>query len=211
MYMLSFIEKEIAIETSQNYFAGTAGKLLFKILSNYLANTSELNSELKDLDDAIFSDEAKLKEYSKTIISYMVDVEHEVASTRTYTTGELSKFFGVSITSINNWIKEKRLIGLKEKEKNKQSRISENTLWKSPNGELIPIKEIVEMYNKQNVRTVSKQEEIDILMAEIKFFEDKYDGNYKETLGIKKDRNNEEEIDRVEWSYLLRRIKEYNV
>lgn len=205
--MLSLLEKEIAIESSQNYFNGTKGKLLFKVISNYLANTSDLGNQLKDLDDTIFYDKEKLEEYSRVIISYMADVTPKSKPTKIYTTGELSKFFGVSITTINNWIHEERLIGLEAKEKYKQSRISENTLWKSPNGELIPVKEVVKMYNQHNIADVSKKEEEEILMSEVRFFENKYNGTYEETLENKENITYEEQKDRSEWLYLIRRME----
>lgn len=157
--VLSEIEKEMAIEFSQNYFSGTQGKLLFKIILNYLENTSELREELKNINESIFSDECKMQTYSKFMIEYMADVAMKHKSNITYTTGQLARIFGVSITTINNWIHEGRFIGVEFKEKNKQSGISEYTLWKSSNGEQISIKEIAEMYKKQNTQDISKEDE----------------------------------------------------
>ncbi|WP_326909884.1 helix-turn-helix domain-containing protein [Sedimentibacter sp. MB31-C6] len=205
--MLSVIEKEIAIESSQNYFSGTQGKLLFKIISNYLENTSELRDKLKDINESIFSDEYKMQTYSKIIIEYMADVAMKPKSNITYTTGQLARIFGVSITTINNWIREGRFVGVESKEKNKQSRISENTLWESSNGEQILIKEITELYEKHKVENVSKEEEQKILKDEIEFFENKYNGKYNETLLNKKDKTEEELLDESEWKYLLKRVK----
>lgn len=205
--MLSTIEKEIAVESSQNYFRGTQGKLLFKIISNYLENTSELRDELKNINESIFSDEYKMQTYSKIMIEYMADVAMKPKSNITYTTGQLARIFGVSITTINNWIREGRFVGVSTKEKNKQSRISENTLWESSNGEQILIKEIANMYKKNNIESVSKEEEQKILKDEIKFFENKYNGNYNETLLIKKDKTEEELLDESEWKYLLKRVQ----
>lgn len=205
--MLSVIEKEIAIESSQNYFSGTHGRLLFKIISNYLENTSELREELKNINESIFSDEHKMQTYSKIMIEYMADVAMKPKSNITYTTGQLARIFGVSITTINNWIREGRFVGVESKEKNKQSRISENTLWESSNGEQILIKEITELYKKHNIESVSKEEEQKILKDEIEFFENKYNGNYNETLLNKKDKTEEELLDESEWKYLLKRVK----
>lgn len=205
--MLSVIEKEIAIESSQDYFSGTQGKLLFKIISNYLENTTELRDELKNINESIFSDKYKMQTYSKIMIEYMADVAMKPKSNITYTTGQLARIFGVSITTINNWIREGRFVGVESKEKNKQSRISENTLWESSNGEQILIKEITELYKKYSIESVSKEEEQKILKDEIDFFENKYNGNYNETLLNKKDKTEEELLDESEWKYLLKRVK----
>jgi len=205
--MLSVIEKEIAIESSQNYFNGTHGKLLFKIISNYLVNTSELRDELKNINESIFSDEDKMQIYSKIMIKYMADVAMKPESNITYTTGQLARIFGVSITTINNWIRDGRFKGVASKEKNKQSRISENTIWESSNGEQILIKEITKMYKKQNIESISKEEEQKILKSEIEFFENKYNGNYNDTLLNKEDKTDEELLDESEWKYLLKRVK----
>jgi len=205
--MLSVIEKEMAVESSQNYFNGTQGKLLFKIISNYLSNTSDLRDELKNINESIFSDEYKMQIYSKIMIKYMADVAMKPEFNITYTTGQLARIFGVSITTINNWIREGRFKGVASKAKNKQSRISENTLWESSNGEQIFIKEIAKMYKKQNIENLSKEEEQKILKGEIEFFENKYNGNYSETLLNKEDKTDEELLDESEWKYLLKRVK----
>lgn len=73
-------------------------------------------------------------------------IEATIIHSTNYTTGELSKYFGVSITAINKWIDQGSFIGVERLEKNKQIRISENTLWKSRNGNTIPVKQIVETY-----------------------------------------------------------------
>lgn len=130
-------------------------------------------------------------------------------SNKTYTTGQLARIFGVSNTIINNWICEGKFIGVEYKEENKQSRISENTLWKSTNGELISVREVAEMYEKQKFNNVSQEEEQKILKDEIAFFEKKYRGSYNETLLNKKDKTEEELLDEYDWKYLLRRIKKY--
>ncbi|MGB4440443.1 MAG: helix-turn-helix domain-containing protein [Sedimentibacter sp.] len=137
----------------------------------------------------------------------MADVAMKPKSNITYTTGQMARIFGVSITTINNWIREGRFKGVASKEKNKQSRISENTLWESSNGEQILIKEIAKMYKKQNIESISKEEEQKILKGEIEFFENKYNGNYNETLLNKEDKTDEELLDESEWKYLLKRVK----
>nr|WP_312579409.1 hypothetical protein [Sedimentibacter sp.] len=204
--MLSLVEKEMAVKNSPEYFDGTEGKLLFKVLTSYLANTTTLQPLLHNIDETIFTDKYRFEKYSKMIIKYMVNVDNDIKTDITYTTGQLSKIFGVSITTINNWIKEERFINLEPKIKNKQSRISENILWKSSNGELIAIKEIAKTYKKRNIKNMPEEEEQKIIMSEISFFEKKYGGSYNATLSKKEDKTDEELRDASEWVYLLNRV-----
>lgn len=144
------------------------------------------------------------------MLKYMVMVAANSTSQKLYTTGQLSKIFGVSITSINNWISEERFIGIQRFTRNKQVRISENTMWRSPNGEIMAVKEVAEMWNKENQKTIclSRDEEITILRKEINFFEVKYGGIYENTLKLKEQITESELQDKEEWVYLLKRILE---
>ncbi|APC39275.1 MerR family transcriptional regulator [Clostridium estertheticum] len=175
-----------------------------KIITNYVAKTSSKKSELRTIDEKIFENSKLIKNYLKKAIDYMIEVALE--SEKTYSTGELAKYFGVSITAINKWVKEGRFADVERSEKNKQLRISENTLWKSNKGELIPIREIVEIYGEDI--EISKNEEIIYIMEDIKFFEKKYGGIFKETLEHKENKSSVEEADAREWLYLVKKIKQ---
>ena len=202
--MLTAIEKEIAVKHSMEYFVDTNGKLLFKILVNYLSNVPELNKELSNLTEDIFSDENKMQIYAQKMIEYMTNAATQC---KTYTTGQLATFFGVSVTSINNWINEGRFINLPPKLKNKQARILENVMWKSPMGELIPVFEVVQMYNEGVRDNGSREQELIDIRESISFFEDKYGGSYELTLKDKVGKTEEELRDEAEWKYLSRRLE----
>nr|WP_286675409.1 helix-turn-helix domain-containing protein [Clostridium sp. ZBS12] len=130
-------------------------------------------------------------------------IEAAVEEEINYTTGELSKYFGVSITAINKWIDQGRFIGVERLEKNKQVRISENTLWKSRKGNTIPVKQIVETYIEE---TSSNKERISAMKESIKFFENKYGGSFENVYKNKKDISPEDEANFREWEYLLSEI-----
>nr|WP_286674443.1 helix-turn-helix domain-containing protein [Clostridium sp. ZBS14] len=130
-------------------------------------------------------------------------IEAAVEEEINYTTGELSKYFGVSITAINKWIDQGRFIGVERLEKNKQVRISENTLWKSRKGNTIPVKQIVETYIEE---TSSNKERISAMKECIKFFENKYGGSFENVYKNKKDISPEDEANFREWEYLLSEI-----
>lgn len=201
--MLTAIEKELAITHSLEYFKDTNGKLLFKILANYLSNTSELRSELANITEDVFLDRDKMQMYAQKMIEHMTNTASQC---KTYTTGQLAVYFGVSVTSINNWINEGRFINLPPKQKNKQARIPENSMWKSPMGELIPVYEVVQMYNEDGKGNWSGEQEISAIWDSIKFFEKKYGGSYELVLKDKASKTEEEQRDEAEWKYLLRRV-----
>ena len=184
------------------------GALYYKIFANFITKSYPTKKLLFE-DAALPNSDVMIGNLSE-MLKYMVMVATEGTSQKNYTTGQLSKFFGVSITSINNWINEDRFIGIQRSARNKQVRIPENAMWRSPNGELIPVKEIVEMWNKENLKqlNLSKDEEIIALQNEIKFFENKYGGSYEKTLKLKEQITESELQDKQEWEYLLKRIAE---
>ncbi|GFN32975.1 helix-turn-helix domain-containing protein [Paenibacillus xylaniclasticus] len=49
-------------------------------------------------------------------------------------TGEVARFFGVSVATINNWINQGRFIGVEKGERFKQARIPENAIYVAPTG-----------------------------------------------------------------------------
>ncbi|HLS09031.1 helix-turn-helix domain-containing protein [Lentibacillus sp.] len=133
----------------------------------------------------------------------------------TYTTGQLAKFFGVSTTTINNWIKEGRFIGVERKERNKQARISANTQYIAPSGESLSVKEVVEMYNEQDTDADERKndkEEYVFLVNQLGMYEDKYGGEYEKTLAKKSfnDMTAEEQTDAAAWKYFLKRMENVN-
>ncbi|WP_252255123.1 helix-turn-helix domain-containing protein [Clostridium sp. ZBS12] len=184
-----------------NLMISSDGIDALKIIVNYVAKTSSNQSELKNINEEIFENKNLIKSYLNKTIDYMIEaaVEEEI----NYTTGELSKYFGVSITAINKWIDQGRFIGVERLEKNKQVRISENTLWKSRKGNTIPVKQIVETYIEE---TSSNKERISAMKESIKFFENKYGGSFENVYKNKKDISPEDEANFREWEYLLSEI-----
>jgi len=209
--MITEYEKAKAIENTDDLASllvnSAEGALYYKIFANFITK-SYPNKKLR-FDSYNMTNKAMVSSLSE-ILKHMVMVASEGTSQKLYTTGQLSKFFGVSITSINNWINEDRFIGIQRSVRNKQIRIPENAMWHSLNGELISVKEIVEMWEKENSKrlNISKSEEKIALQNEIKFFEKKYGGTYEKTLKLKEQVTESELQDKEEWEYLLKRIVE---
>jgi len=207
--MITEYEKTKAIEHSEELASllinNDEGELYYKVFANFIAKTIPLEDYQKlALDKSTKSMQSNMS----IILKHIVEVAADSNSQKHYTTGQLSKYFGVSITTINNWVKEGRFIGLQRKARNKQIRIPESAIWRSNNGELISVKSIIEMWEKENaVRfNCSNEEEKAAIDAELLLLEKKYGGPYEETLKKKEQITEAEQRDKIEWEYLLKRI-----
>lgn len=207
--MITEYEKAKAIQHTDDLASllvnNAEGSLYYKIFVNFI--TKSYPTQKLQLEDSAISGTTMISNLSE-MLKYIVMIAAEGASQKLYTSGQLSKFFGVSITSINNWIKEDRFIGIQRPTRNKQVRIPENAMWRSNNGELIPVKEIVEMWDKEHSKRLSmtKDEERMAIQNEIEYFEEKYGGLYENTLKFREQITESELRDKKEWEYLLKRI-----
>ncbi|WP_139490028.1 helix-turn-helix domain-containing protein [Brevibacillus dissolubilis] len=129
-------------------------------------------------------------------------------SVRTYTTGELAQFFGVSITTIHKWLKNDRIQYEKpvDKAKHQHTRIPEQAIWISPTGERFTIRRIAEMYVEeqqkgQETQSLSIENEIENL--KIKFQADSY-----EVLATRPNLTSEERHGLLAWKYLMGRLQD---
>lgn len=203
MFAITKEKKNVSryVETiKNNLMTSEDGVDVLKIIINYVAKTSSNQSELRNIDEQTLKNENLMESYLNKAIDSMIEAAVEETS---YTTGELSKYFGVSITAVNKWIDQGRFIGVERLEKNKQIRISENTLWKSRKGNTISVKQIVDTYVEE---TFSDQERMNSMKDAIKFFEDKYDGAFEVVSKNKKEMSPEDEANFREWEYLLSEI-----
>ncbi|WP_158701654.1 helix-turn-helix domain-containing protein [Lentibacillus sp. Marseille-P4043] len=193
---------------------GNSNILLFKVLVNYLEKTNISGLRLDNLDESIFKDSKELKERFAQILEHMATIAaEETEHSPTYTTGQLAKFFGVSITTINNWINKGRFIGVERKERNKQARISANTKYKAPSGEIMFVKDVVEMYNEaENDGNLNNSNELEFLVTQLAMYEGKYGGEYDKTLGNKpfSGMTPEEQTDAAAWRYFLEQVENVN-
>ncbi|PGP12641.1 hypothetical protein COA01_33020 [Bacillus cereus] len=124
--------------------------LLFKVLANFLDRTIVNKLQYSKLNEDILSDSNKVKDYLEDVLKCMADiaVEPDVFAP-TYTTGQLAKYFGVSITTINNWISDGRFLGVERTKTNKQARISANTIWISRIGKYYPVSQIIKDWEEE--------------------------------------------------------------
>jgi len=132
--------------------------------------------------DNIFVSKEQTAELILKLIKSMRDAESADTHIQ-YSTGELAKYFGVSITAINKWICEGRFIGVEKKEKNKQIKISSTTEWRALTGQLYPVYEIVNDYKAREAQREENSKaktERQMLLEAIEVFEHKYDKSFVE-------------------------------
>lgn len=72
MFKISDDEKTYLMDNCDDYFKDENGRILFKILANYLLNIADMN-QLRNLDDSIFEDENKFKELSELIMKVLIE------------------------------------------------------------------------------------------------------------------------------------------
>ncbi|MHA6260056.1 MerR family transcriptional regulator [Sporosarcina sp. CAU 1771] len=217
MIMLTTFEKREFVKrapalTNRIFEDENDSLLLFKVIVNYLDKTNINNLQLSKLSESVLEDVEEMKKLLSQTLQLMADIAAEESEfAPTYTTGQIAKYFGVSITTINNWIKEGRFEGVERAEKNAQARISANTLWKSRTGKLYVVADIVKEWEEEQEENLYDMDDQSFLAEQMALYEVKYGGDFKHTLGLKEELTSEEQTDAATWSYFKRKLDEYNV
>ncbi|MEB3103973.1 hypothetical protein [Ferviditalea candida] len=198
---------------------GVVLKVLFTFLQKTTPFKVELQSDVRNiLEQHVYNqNHTDVFKELKKCWSIVASVAQEEEVGRSYSTGQLARFFGVSITTVNKWIATGRLVGIERSARNKQARISENTIWISPTGEQIPVREVVERYIQiQDVKTSQmdeqeyKIERVKEIVKIINFFEERYGGTYQKVVEQKGDPYLTDDWqwgrEGKEWHYLLKEI-----
>jgi hypothetical protein len=148
------------------------------------------------------------------MIRQMAEVVNHANPVKTYNTGELARIFGVSVQAINKWIDEGRFLGYKRVGKNRHNRIPETISFAMRTGEVIPVHEVVVMFDRQNQRhdvvKLNPVEQRDAVLDEISRYMRKYGGTYEMTLANKTERTTQEDRDSSIWLSLLDELRVMN-
>ncbi|WP_176222279.1 helix-turn-helix domain-containing protein [Tuberibacillus sp. Marseille-P3662] len=203
----AFVDQSIDALTQRIFEQPNDSLLFFKMLVNFANKTTLDTSAYKQLSEEVLSDPNILKEHYYVLFQQMAEYASKEQSDLTlYTTGDLAKYFGVSITAINNWIKEGRFIGYTKDKNNKQARISGSTIWRSRTGKLHKVQDIVDEWEAENDIDDNNSVQVTIVNQLIAY-EKKYGGPFEQTLGMKatKDMTADEETDASAWKYLIRK------
>lgn len=192
------------------------GTAFYKVLVNYIQKTAPIG-KLQGIESW---SQVQTPETMKKSLSELLQSIVEIASATTqisvkvYTTGELSRIFGVSITTINKWIQSGRLIGIHKEGEQKQARIPESAVWINTSGEQFTIREVIERFPNKALqsRKSMPHDELKAIVDDVVFFEGKYGGEFKNSrIAIKitncEELTAEEQRDVDEWKYLLSRLE----
>lgn len=207
---------EIASELVQSLSNTDNSILLFKVLALAVKNNAEF---VRSLDESIFEDTDIFREKYVTLLKHALSqavdaptgiTDSVIPSTEpvhSYTPKELSVFFGVSITTIFNWIDQGRFIGIQRAGSNKHNLIPDDTTYVYGSGKRTTIKDIVTMWKKEEAEHQSTLEvsDLDYHTGQIALYEDKYKGEFQHTLGTKLNLTPEEETDAQVWKHHLGR------
>lgn len=157
----------------------------------------------------------ELQQAFQFILMHMVTASAEKESLlpdKQYTTGDLSRFFGVSIATINNWIQKGKIVGAYKQERFKQARIPESAIYLSSTGANMTIQEAAELYHTEQKRTPIQ---LQTPIAELKewidtvyHYEQKYGGALEHIQSSLTEVSAQQERDFTEWRYLLNRLQE---
>jgi DNA-binding transcriptional regulator YiaG len=193
--------------------------LLFKVLAHAMKNNDNL---LEALDESIFENTEVFKEKFSILLQHALvqaTIQQEAATVmeeseiktarpiKEYTPKELSRFFGVSVVTIHNWLKQGRFEGVGPAGDNKHNHISEDTFYITAAGKKIQVSDVVQMWERQEAESVAPRNEdkLSYYTRQIAMFEEKYHGEFERTLGAKDKLTPEEETDAQVWRYLLGR------
>lgn len=206
--MFTLAEKERLINTMPQLLKritkNDGADLLINLLSAYIEKTSDG----KRID--IYRSEKNSVERLEEILSYMAEVAvAEEENHKYYTTGELSKYFGVSITTINNWVNEGRFVSVERRKQHEQLKVRDDVKWKARNGETFLVSDIVlewEGEQKAVGLNLYDYDEKAFLQNQIILYEKKYLGSYESTLGHKENWTAEEQTDATSWNYFRKKL-----
>lgn len=211
------IEDELSrnIQLNPNY-GMAAYKLIYQLIYR-IRHSTPVGNSLDMYMDRITTGKLAPSELSDAF-SQLIRVAFECAveSDRPllYTTGQIAEFFGVSTTTVNNWLRNKRIQypGMDEKPSYKQARIPDNAIYQSANGQVTVIREVAQTYDAQKSAEplYDEVERMKQLVQTLMRFETQYGGNYKETVSRLGDPKSSDDWmwrrDADEWRYVMKEI-----
>lgn len=223
MYMFNVAEKEIALSealTISEVFkmhlheSETQMSLFIKALANYIERNSIHNPSevLQAVNSHLVHGNSQQALQRVLIHMVTVGMEAETLSTKVYTTGDVARFFGVSIATIHNWIALGRFDGIEKGERYKQVRFPENAIYTSPTGMKSILSEVAKRYEDEQTRIgrnkeMTAAEEMAEILNAVVHFEKKYGGTFEATLGKKTDLTPDQSRDATQWSSLLQSVE----
>ncbi|AKG36012.1 helix-turn-helix domain-containing protein [Paenibacillus durus] len=175
------------------------------IIKNLLYTVKGAERYIKTWSEEDLFRKDSLIECATMLLQHISEESAKEISGITFSTTDVAKYIGVSPQTINTWLREKKIIGVPEKEDKKWSRIPEEAEVLFPNGKQVSITVLKANWEKENQQP--EVDEITYLQLSIKEMEDKYDGKpFEEVFGDKtiKELTEEDTDASVWWSYKAR-------
>jgi hypothetical protein len=223
MYMFDLAEKEVAISEAVTISDMVRNlpepeiqrvPVFIRALANYIERTSTQNpvTILQEVERHLT--EHNPQRALQRLLVHMVTIgtAEDSLNVRMYTTGDVARFFGVTVATIHNWINQGRFQGVEKGERFKQVRIPENAVYTAPTGVKTTVAEAAEIYEREQAcygrtQPMTEAEELAELVNTVVHFEKKYGGTYENTLGSRETLSPEEARDAEQWTDLLRAIE----
>lgn len=131
--------------------------LLFKVLAHALRDNDVM---VQGFDEEIFDNREAFQKRFEQLLQHALTVATEsdgqsvkpkegIKIAKEYSPSQLAKFFGVSVMTIHNWLKQERFIGVQKVGSKKHNKISSDTEFITASGKVIMVHDVVNMWRKQ--------------------------------------------------------------
>ncbi|BBI31313.1 hypothetical protein [Cohnella abietis] len=211
------VENEISRDIELNPQYGIAAfKFIYNLLnqihhSDLLAQHFNPYINLNTLDSLT---PKQLSDAFNQLLQLAFESSTEIEKPLLYTTGQIATYFGVSTTTINNWLRDKRILfpSMDDKQSFKQARIPITAIYRSTNGKETVIREVIQEYEYQKSQepVYDEVERMKNLVQLLLTFESKYNGKYEEVVSRIGDPNSSDDWkwtrDADEWRYVMKEI-----
>lgn len=195
--------------------------LLFKVLTLSMRNSDALS---RDWNETIFENRVEFRNQLVHLLHHAANEAYSVSKLnpvqvahaqpdpppielKGYTTKHLAKFFGVSQTTINKWVQQKRFGGISRSYERENLYFSPDTTFTSPNGKQYQISEVAAMYETGRSENTHDKSERQVAEEQNEYYMKKYNGLYEETLGGRAGQwTPEEEMDAHTWTFYLEKL-----
>lgn len=174
------------------------------MIKNLLFTVKGTDKYIRNWNDDAFAGKESLLKLAEELFRHISEESAKESSDVTYSTTEVAKFAGVSVQTINTWLRENKIIGAPARQGREHVKIPEDAEVIFGNGKRIPVSALKANWDKENEEPVV--DEVTYLEQSIKELEKKYGAAFEEIFGDKTIRElTEEDTDASVWlSYKAR-------
>lgn len=145
------------------------------------------------------------------IITEAVDSAATVSG-KAFTTGQVARAFGVSITAVRKWIQTGRISRSYQEERNKRVVIPADAVWRTGDGRSLRVGDVVRNAERRrrSESRVTSAEELANARQQLTRLEQLYHGKYEVVFGARHEETltSDEQRDAAEWRFLLNVLEE---